>query len=161
MAHPVAEDDLEAAAEYVRNMRVRVAALGAVRLQDFKWAPLGSEHTMIHHGVAVDHYVAHASTKDAKDFCRNYHLNVQFGCTRKYGEANYSTLLNAWCHRMQWLLDTMQASGERNFAFTDAILATYVERPDFVMWANGFPNTSAIAARVRQLRAIRPGLRLH
>ena len=74
---------------------------------------------------------------------------------RLYDNADARRICEAWCRRMQWAIKKQRLGGD-GFAFTEGLLAEYIEDAAFTEWARLLPHGSPCVARVFELRELRP-----
>ena len=92
----------------------------------------------------------------ADTFCRNRKLQVTFraGFGRHHPD-DCGILVRAWCHRMQFMLNTELSSGQgAAFNFSPASMAAYEEPAEFANLARESSAGTELYRRVAQIRSI-------
>ena len=94
----------------------------------------------------------------ADDFCRRRKVQVSFraGFGRHGSVEDCGILVRAWCDRMQYLFDTEMSSGDLDFKFSAADIASYEEPVEFRSLADRAAPGDETMKRVMQIRNISP-----
>ena len=118
---------------------------------DFKVDLVGGPATMKRSGLAYDGVEAAARGQDAVDFCIRHHLPRHFSCKLPmYDEHIAGILCRAWCHKMQWCLNTTKHSTV--IIVTAASIEAYGEPTEFTSLTDD-PNCTVHARkRMTQIR---------
>ena len=157
-AHPLDDEEIDAAFEALRRKRLEWADFGGVADGDFVTTILGGGWTAANRGVAFDSVKAYARAKDVKTWCRRYGLqDAATYAFREYGDELASVLSLAWCHRMQWYYSQWASAADGNHVFKAADHDLYVEEEIFTTVVGCLAEHDPAARRAGQIRDLRPG----
>ena len=151
------DDVLDAAyAELLARREMAVASADPEPVEFVPWVR-GSDWTMATKGSATDFQGARAKGKNARDWCGAYGLEKQFTVSiSKNPQEHIDRMSNEWRRRMQHWYNEFKYSPVRPFRYTAEVLASYLEREDFVAWAESLPPHGETANTVARLRSATP-----
>ena len=136
------------------------AALDAergVQTSEFDVTVRGGAWTRKHKGVAVDVYLAFATTREANAFAVTYRLQRSNSFTiRRYGEEWCMRLGQLWCARMTHFFEIWKSQGSAaTYKFTIQDAASY-EEPAEIREADWGSANRAVQKRAATLRRMGP-----
>ena len=137
--------------------RHEMALSGAAAELAFSWKVMGGTWTKAHLGLDYDAFRAEARSQHAKEFVALYGLQKSASFTLAlYGDDIAKLLAGYWCDKMVHFYGIWSSSKIVGHVFSDVEVQSFVEPKAFTdvfARANG-----KISARMRQLRALCPGL---
>ena len=151
---PVA--DPESVANALAEIRAKEALHRANRsYTDFSVAPRASGGNLRGTGQLQDYLDGMFRGRDADRFCRRYHLQLSMSFSIiEYSESDSRVLANAWCHRMQWLMDIYRKHYPESYIFAEIVMDVYVESDEFAAKAATWG--AALQTQVARVRAVAP-----